>query len=551
MAEIGFTKDGAGSAGPAIIHLGQSIPGAFNPLGPGGGGPSQDFARLAPQVRNPLLNVTNFYLPQDRKVLNQWIRYYDRFQPLVGNSLDLHSEIVVSPFDLDMVDDDMVLDTYKEMAFDGLDLFNKSVEMMREFYLIGETFPFLQWNEKDGTFDQLVVMDPDYVHIHPHPFVHVKDAMTFEIEPSEVLKEFVNSTDDIDMRLQRYLDPAVRTAITAGRMIRVSPFNLTALMKRASPYDNRGTSIVLRCIKDLFYEDKIREAQYAIADGHVAPRWIFKLGDPNKGILPRKADLIEFRKRLLEGWYDYNFAIVSSYALQIEVIGSAGKIMPLLNEYKYVEDRVLTALFTSKAATHGEGPTYANASVARLMANARYQNRRSMMENFFKLKVFTPVAKAHEFYVKLTEAEQSHGVRPGKDKRKLLLPNINWLNKLDLTDTIDFRTYISKMRDNAQIPMKTICRIFGLDYKEVERGLIAERGSVFDPLYNKYREKHMDAVFEGKEGAEAKAAVPGTEFPVGGEVPPGGEGGGAPAGPGEGEGAEVEAPAAPGEAVTV
>lgn len=255
MAEIGFTKDGA--TGPSIIHLGQSIPGVFNPLGPGGGGPSQDFTRLAPQVRNPLLNVTNFYLPQDRKVLNQWIRYYDRFQALIGNSLDLHSEIVVSPFELDLVsDDDMVINMYKEMAFDKLDLFNRSVEMIREFYLIGEVFPFLQWNEKEGVFDQLVVMDPDYVHIHPHPFVHVKDAMTFEIEPSEVLKEFVNSTDEIDMRLQRYLDPAVRTAIASGRMIRVSPFNLTALMKRASPYDNRGTSIILRCIKDLFFSGR-------------------------------------------------------------------------------------------------------------------------------------------------------------------------------------------------------------------------------------------------------------------------------------------------------
>lgn len=532
MADVSFKK----TPNFPIVALGSSGVGSFGPGGYGVGDNSRDFARLSPQIRNPLLNITNFYLPQDRKVLNQWIRYYDRFHPLVGNSLDLHAETVVSPFDLEGVEDEKVMQLYRDMTFDELDLFNKSVEIIREFYLIGEAFPFLQWNSEKGIFDQLVVMDPDYVHIHPHPFVHIKDAATFEIEPSEVLKEFVNSTDEVDMKLQKYLDPAVKSAIASGRMIRVSSFNLTAMLKRASPYDIRGTSIVLRCLKDLFYEDKLREAQYAIADGHVAPRWVFKLGDQQKGLPPRKEDLVEFRKRLLEGWYDYNFAIISSYALQIEAIGSAGKILPIVPEFQFVEDRILTALFTSKAATHGEGPTYANASVARLMANARYQNRRSMMDNFYKLKIFTPVARAHQFYKKLTPAEQAHGVRPDPKKRELLLPDVNWLNKLDLTDTVDFRNYLSKMRENLQVSMHTVCRIFGLDFKKEEKYLLEERGTVFDPIYTKYREKHMETIFEKQEGI----AEPGE----GGE-PGAGPGGAAASSPGEGPGGGGEAPTAP------
>jgi hypothetical protein len=179
------------------------------------------------------------------------------------------------------------------------------------------------------------------------------------------------------------------------------------------------------------------------------------------------------------------------------------------------------------------------------MANARYQNRRSMMEAFYIKKLYSPVAKAHEFYKGLTPAQLSHNIRPSKDNRELALPKINWFNKLDLTDTNDFRQYISKMRDNLQVSMKTICRVFGIDYKAEEKSLIQEQGTVFDPLYQDYRKKHAEEVFKKTEGAPIKRATPdGSET-----TSPGGESmsaGGAPVTEevsGGGEVASGEAPA--------
>lgn len=475
--------------------------------GVGGPGSSGDFARLSPQVRNPLLNVINFYLPQDRKVLNQWLKYYDRLSPIVGNSLDLHSEVCVSPYTLDGIEDEEVLKIFRDMD-DDLDSFNKDTEIIREFYLMGEVFPFAQWNTQKGVFDQMIMIDPDYVQVHPHPFVHVKDAAIFEIEPSDLLKEFVNSSDPIDEKLKQRMDPRVRAAVGSGNSFRVSSFNMTGLLKRSSPYDIRGTSIVLRALKYLMYEDKLMEAQYKIADGHVAPRWIFKLGDQANKILPGKKDLTAFRQMLMEGWYDYNFAIISSYALQVDAIGSAGKIMPIIPEMEWIEDRILTALFTSKAATHGEGPTYANAAVARLYSNARYQNRRSMLEKFKYKKLYEPVAKAHKFYEPLTAAEMNHKVRPSEQTRKLMIPKVNWLNKLDLTDVMEFRQYLSKMRGDLDVSMKTVCRIFGLDYVEEAKYLERERGTIFDPVYKDYRKKHAAKIFDKKEGGETPEGIP-------------------------------------------
>lgn len=538
MISLGIRGKGDGSDSPMVVQANSLFGGGFgtdSSVPNSGAARGSGFARLPPQIRNPLLNVVNFYLPQDRKVLNQWCRYYDRFHPIVGNALDLHAETIVSPFDLEGIDDSQVMNVYKEMVNDYLELFNRMVEGIHEFYLIGEWYPFLQWNTQKGIFDQCVSIDPDLVHIHPHPFVHLKDAVTFEVEPSQTLIEFINSSDPLDQRLKKMLDPTIIAAVQSGTMMRISPFNMTSLLKKSSPYDDRGTSIVLKALKYLMYEDKLMEANYAIADGHVTPRWIFKLGDPANKIPPRKKDLEEFRNNLMRGWYDHSSAIISTYALQVEAIGSAGKILPLTKEFDWVEDRVLTAMFTHKAATTGVGPTYANAAVAKQIMNGRYFNRRQMIETWVKKKIFAPVARAHGFYKPLPKGEK----HKSKKERELWIPNINWRNKLDLTDTNEFKDYLLRMREKLGVSMKTVYRYIGIDYNEEEKNLTAESGSVFDPVYQDYRKSHAKAVFEKKEKEQVSAEEA--------EGMVGGAGGGLPGGEGGGEvGEEGEAPEMPG-----
>ena len=527
---------GGGDDSKPLIALGGSPVGGGNFDGTFAGGmggaaaTGSGFARLAPQIRNPLLNVVNFYLPQDRKVLNQWVRYYEKFHPIVGNCLDLHAETIISPFDLEGIDDSSVMNVYRDMVFDNLELFEKGVQMMHELYLIGETFNFCQWNETKGIFDHCVVLDPDLVHCHNHPFIHLKDAATFEVEPSESLTDFVNSSDPMDMKLRQFLDPTIIAAVKNNQMMKLSSFNVTAMMRKSSPYEDRGTSIVLKAIKWLMYEDKLMEANYAIADGHVTPRWIFKLGDPTSKIMPRKKDLQEFRDNLMRGWYDQNTAIVSTYALQVEAIGSMGKVLPLVAEYQWVEDRVLTALFTHKLAINGTGPSYNNASVARQIMNGRYATRRAMFEAWVIKKIFTPVAKAHGFYKPLGPGEKGKS----KKERELWIPTINWRTKLDSTDTQEFKEFLMRMRDKTGVSARTIFKYMGLDYKEEEQSLMKETGSVFDPVFQEYRKKHAETVFEQKEKGtvtpgQASGMIGGGGMPMGG----GGELGGGDMGGGD------------------
>jgi len=555
------------SKGGGMSKLGQGF-GSFG-MQNTGGGQGADFKQLAPQIRNPLLNVVNFYFPQDRKVLNQWLRYYQRFHPLVGAVLDMHGEMIVSKFHLSGIKEPNIMKVY-DAAINKCDVYNRGVEMIKEFFNLGEAAPYLQWDETEGIFDQLICINPDYVHLRAHPFVHRAAATTIEIEPSQALKDFVNSRDPIDQELRRHVDPHIINAVAANSFIKCHPFNASMLLRRASPYDVRGTSITLRCLKELLYEDILREAQWQIASAHVRPIWIYKLGDSANQILPTLEDLKAFREVLLRGTFDPNFAIITSYAFQVENIGSQGKLLPLAPEFEFVHERVLLGLFSNMAEISGTGPTYQNSSIARLIKNQRYEAYRSMIETWITEKILKPIARAHGFY-KVSEGEAYKSMvsrrnkgtpdslsKSGKTDEDLLIPEIEWENPLDMSDVESFRSAILRLATDKtpKVAVPTLLRVLGLDPQKEAKALQAQEGTVFDPMYQDYRAKYVQMQIAKRLGGGAAGKpekggpgeMPGAPEPVdmGGPSAGGGPGGGGEVevveGPEGGMGAEEAAP---------
>lgn len=450
---------------------------------------SADNALMTPEVRNPLLNIVNFFLPYNYRVLAQWIRYYDKFHPMVGNCLDLHGSFPISKFDLKLEkEDEKVLRVYEECA-DQIDLFNRILEISREYELLGEVYPYLHWNESSGYFDSLILLNPDFIHVDMHPLAFGKDPI-IKLEPDELLKVIATSTNPEDVEIRNEMDPMVIAAVLTEQNIRLDPFSVCQIARKSSPYEPRGTSIVLRCIKDLLYEDKLREAQYAVADGLITPKLIWKLGDPQYNWMPNEQQLHDFRMLLQAQAHDPLSAIVTHYGLQVDVVGYNGKILPIVPEFEFVEDRILTALYTNKALTHGEGPTYANASIAMEALQGRYLAKREKLEEFVKNKIWKKIALLNEFYEPLTEAQSSHGIRPSKADRKLNIPEMKWKQKLKLVEDMAKKQMVIALRNTMGmgvpgISMKKIYDELDIDY-ETEITALREEAAITKELKELY-----------------------------------------------------------------
>lgn len=518
------------TVGPEHIILG----GSRRTAASFGGG--ADVAQVGPEIRNPLLSIINFYLPYDRKTLNQWIRYYARFDPYVHNCIDLNSQFPISDFHFVGTSDPGILRQFEELK-ERCKMLQHMYAASKEDETLGESHTFWQWDEDDLTWTDYTIMNPDRLEVIELDWGSGVNAFYF-LDPPEKLKE-LQRRNDIDVQgMLDSLDPAVREALGSGKKIPLEPFNVMSMMRKEADYDERGTSPILPALKALLYKDKLIEAQYAIADQQITPIQLWKIGDPANKYMPTAAELNAFRALLQAGRHDPLFTIVSHAAVNVELVGYTGKLLPIIPELEWVGKQIMIAMYLNEATITGSGPSYGSAIVPFKILQGRYQAKRNRLAGTYKRKLLRPFAEAREMY-RTTQAEIKHRVRT---RREPIVPDIEFNFKLDLTDSVQKMQYMMQLREKGVMPMRTLCEIFNLDYEATKKALKDEEGTVFDGAYQEARKKRAaesGSAFSGAgggAGAGAAGKVGGGELGAGeapsgaAATPPGGEAGGEGAG---------------------
>ena len=362
--------------GPAITAPGKTMLSKF------AGSGSADLARFKklasdvqtanPSIRSPLLNQSNFYMPESdsstgepNRLLNQWITYYLKWHHACGSIISLHSELPLSRFALRGISDPTILRFYEDMA-ESMELHLKSVDILKQYFGYGEAIPFAFWSDKYNCFTDLTLLDTNFVYVKGHYLLHSEDGDDvefYELEPDPLLQNLVKSDDYVNQLLSANLDEEFISAVRQNKRVLLSNFSTHMIKDRLKYSDLRGTSILLRCLKSLLYSDKLRESQYVVADGHVNPKWIWKIGQAGDlatgGYMPSEDDLTAFRDLLVNANNDPLFTIITHYAVNVDAVGLNGKLLPITAELQQIEDEILTALFCNKAMTTGQGPNFA------------------------------------------------------------------------------------------------------------------------------------------------------------------------------------------------
>jgi hypothetical protein len=181
--------------------------------------------------------------------------------------------------------------------------------------------------------------------------------------------------------------------------------------------------------------------------------------------------------------------------LEVDYVGYTGKILPVVPEFQFVEDRILTALYTNKALTHGEGPTYANASIAMEALQGRYLAKREKLEEFVKKKIFTKIAIQNGFFKPLPQAA-TNGTGPyigrshSEKDRQPNVPSLEWKQKLQLVEDTGKKQMIIALRNTVGygvpgVSLKRIHEMLGISHDE-EMKTLKEEGKVIKELQAAY-----------------------------------------------------------------
>lgn len=443
-----------------------------------------DIRMSNPVFYQPLFQSTNMLLPRDRRERNEWCRHFYRTEPIIATALDLHTEFPIS--DLNNVCSDAYIRKFFDyMAFEKLDLVNLLLDIGLEYWKIGDVFPFGQFNESEGMWENFTLLNPDFVNINSSIFAGQEQI---EMIPDDTMTSIVaNGPSGTLGDLYRQFPEDIIMQVRQGKNIALDNRLVSHITHKASPYETWGTPLMMRCFKTLIYKDKLRQAQDAIANRHIMPLRVAKIGTPGEP-MPTQDDIDSFRDTLLEGEGDPNYFLVYHYGLSFEYVGSTGKILPLNTEFDFIQQELMTGLGITQAMLNGDGSGYSQAQVGAEALARRYASYRLRLESWIRQHVYKPVAETQGFYRPkngtgaiaskyMTASEKKRAV--ANKEMELIIPKLLW-QKQDLTSNQTAMTFIQNLRDKGLISMTTVLPLLSLDPETEKRNLEAERGTVFD-----------------------------------------------------------------------
>lgn len=472
---------------------------------------------MMPNLYSPLFLTANLQLPRDRITANAWNRAFYETNPLVRNAINLHATYPISKLII-KCKDKKIERKYMDMA-KRVDLFNVVQQVALEYWMIGEVFPYAEYDENRNMWSKIYCHNPDYVVVKRTP---IPGESIIALKPDPKLLQIVQSNEPVHRAYREKMDPSLLDAIARNEYIPLDSFNISHIKNESSAYNTHGSSVIVSVWKDLVLWDLFRENKFIQADAMVNPMTLVKVGASNAdGHYPRQEELAAMRDVFEHAQYDKDFKIFTHPDVAIERIGYNGGILDVSADLNFILDNIFIGLMVPKAVITQEGASYASASVALDVIRQRYNNFRTKMTNWLVNKIFAPMAEANDFYE--TIDGQKH----------LVLPEIEW-NQMTLYDVDTYIGHLLNLIDKAPptaptgVSRTTVYRSLGLDFQDelanqrkeaIQMAITAkEMAAIANMSLSELRTLDPDQPIIEKEGAP----LPGVA-PPGGEAPPGGD----------------------------
>jgi hypothetical protein len=459
MQEGGFSKSGnrdmsvVASSGQNSLLKQAAAAGLGSQLAIGGG--SSNTTHMGPNIYSPLFLTANLQLPRDRPTANAWNRAFYETNPVVRNATNLHATYPISKLRI-KCQDKRIERKYLEMA-KQVDLFNVCQQIALEYWMIGEAFPYAEYDSARNMWVKIYCHNPDYIAVQRTADPGVT---RIAVRPDEKLRSIVISNDPAHAEYRSRLDPVLADAIARNEYIPLDNFNVSHLKNESTAYNTHGSSIIVSVWKDLVLYDLFRENKFIQADAMVNPVTLIKVGASNaEGHYPRQEELNGMRDVWEQAQFDKDFKIFTHPDVAVEKIGSGGSVMDISGDMNFILDNLFIGLMVPRSIITQDGGSYAQASVALDVIKQRYENFRTKISNWLIDKIFAPMAEANEFY------ETIDG------EKHLVLPDIEW-NQMTLYDVDAYIGHLKELigqtggTDPKGVSFTTLYRSLGLDFKD-------------------------------------------------------------------------------------
>lgn len=432
----------------------------------------------APNFYSPFTSKMAWEIPNVRKEVYLWSQYFVEREPKVAAGIDFYSTFPFSGFKLECGNN--YVKSYYEELIKKLKLRQFLPEISRDYYMLGDSFIMATINCKEcngtnfnkkhepckhdgATWSHLSRLASDQVEIKSY----FNQLETFYyINPTEDMIKTV--TEQYPTEVVSKMSPDIQKLILSRQPIRLSDECIYHFKHGSSNNSPYGVSLITRLMPTLAYKDKLRQAQWLVAERHILPVRLVQVGSAERPA--SEEDIDDVHEQMTQIINDPLLTLVTHHDFKLDFVGASGKVLTLTNEYELINEDILDGLMLNKAILNGEGPTYANAQIGLNFVARRLESFREEVKYWIEEKLFKSVAEWNGFTVEGKAGEQ-----------KLIYPTIKW-DDLNLKDNSNALNQLLQAYDKGIVSAQTLMEEMGLNYdQEIERLRFEQSASFIQP----------------------------------------------------------------------
>lgn len=334
-------------------------------------------------------------------------------------------------------------------------------------------------------WEKLTILPPEQIKLEVFQYTN-KTKM--ELIPSEkdrlVVLRAQNTSDPEAARIAADIPDMIKDRLLNGQPIPLStsPYEdflcssfCYHLAHKKAAYDDRGTSILERCLRTLLFQDKLRQAQTSIASRAMTPKrvvWGDKMSD---------TDVDGIRDQIDQALQDPDFTVVANFELHWDEIGSRDRLLDLSSEYEITNKMLFIGLRITESMLTGE-TTYSGERIHLDVMNTMYLLYRETMSQFVEEQLFAPVAEKKGF-VEIDE----------DGNRNLLYPKLQF-TRLALRDNTELQDFMYNLYQKGSLPIAYIYDLLNIDVDDAHDQLQKDAFTLKDSNMNELIRAALTAI---------------------------------------------------------
>lgn len=475
---------------------------------------------------SPELSTDFLELPQSLAEKWGYYRFFYKNHPFVAQALDLHTELPLSKVRFDIPEAKnreiaLAATKFCRTWAKKINLLQRYISIVHERHLIGSAYIYVVDNNpdipedllydvkysvkttsegvpvfdfdgnpvmveekkpKENTEEAVAWMKKNYKgwtsirclrpeQVRVESFDHT-DEKLIEWVPDDKTKRLL-SMDQSDPRIKKIIESIpleIRNACQTGKKAFLGSDPdagsfLYCMENKKSDYEDRGESMLGRCLKALVHQDKLRQANASIASRHMTPHRLVWAEDLDI------ADLEALREQVDASLQDPDFSVVTNYEVHWEEMGADQRLLDLTSEMEMTNREIYAGLGVTEGLLTGEG-SYSGDRINLEVINTRYTLLREQMQDFTEEFLLKPMCRRMGF---IEEDEDGNEV--------VIYPKLSF-TRLSLRDNRDTFDILFNLYQKGSVDIDIILELLNIDPVSTREKILRDALTVNDSAFN-------------------------------------------------------------------